>query len=381
MKRLAIFAGLLLAALPVAGSSEALDPKEPITLELHEAKLTEVITTLGAMANLAVVIEPGIEGKVTLKLQNVPYDKVLSLLSRDNGISLRIEDGKLVASRVQEAPTAVPALPETFRNSPRILLTDYSAAAAAPQPLLITTTHHGEELCSIARIGDSGGGVLEVPLSRSGGPEALVVADLGYDPILKMRSVALESEDGRFVQASSLAGDDAPVSIYKASDGGPVRLMVSQSSKLVARLREKVTCTDVAFEPFKGGAPVSVAMQASALAGKGAPTPVFAPRIQAAAGTVFKALGSEADSGDGQLRGYAVTGYVSRDGKRVALAFKARAVWTDPADGRQYYFTQAGSQIGFLPLKNGALGGFPASSIRPGVATARPLELRVSGQE
>jgi hypothetical protein len=381
VKRLVILAGLLLAALPVFASSETLDPNEPITLELREAKLKDVITTLGAIANLAVVIEPGIEGKVTIKLQNVPFVKVLAMLARDNGISLRIEDGKLVASRVQEAPTAVPALPENFRNSPRILLTDYAAAAAAPQPLLITTTHHGEELCSIARIGDSGGGVLEVSLSRSGGPEGLVVADLGYDPVLRMRSVALESEDGRLMQASSLTGDDAQVSVYKASDGRPVRLMVSQSPKLVARLREKVTCSDVSFQPFEGGTPVSVAMQASALAGNGVSSLVFAPRIQAAAGTVFKALGSEADSGDGQLRGYAVTGYVSRDGKKVALAFKARTVWTDPADGRQYYFTQAGSQVGFLPLKNGALGGFLASSIPAGVATARPLELRVFGQE
>jgi hypothetical protein len=123
---------------------------------------------------------------------------------------------------------------------------------------------------------------------------------------------------------------------------------------------------------------VTVTVRAAALAERGASTPVFAPRIQTTAGTVFKALGSDSDSGEGQLRGYAVTGYVSRDGKSVALAFKARAVWTDPEDGKQYYFTQGGDTVDFVPLmKSGVL----ASTMQPGVATARALELRVFGDE
>jgi hypothetical protein len=67
-----------------------------------------------------------------------------------------------------------------------------------------------------------------------------------------------------------------------------------------------------------------------------------------------------------------------RDGKSVALAFKARAVWTDPEDKRQYYFTQGGNSVDFVPLtKSGVL----ASTVPPGVATPRALELRVFGEE
>jgi hypothetical protein len=66
------------------------------------------------------------------------------------------------------------------------------------------------------------------------------------------------------------------------------------------------------------------------------------------------------------------------DGRSIALAFKARAGWTDSEDGKLYYFTQAGESSGFVPLTR---AGVLASTIPPGVATARPLELRVFGGE
>lgn len=376
MKKLFLLPALLLAVSGWSADSEAFDPKAPVTLDLRDARLTDVITTLGAMANLPVVIEPGIEGKVTIKLEGVPFVKILAMLSRDNGISVRVEDGKLVASRVREAAAAAPALPEKFRGAPRILLSDYAAAAANPPPLLISTRWNGEDVCSIAKIGNEGGGLLEIPLSKSGGPEAIVVADMGYDPVLKTRTIALETSDGSMKYAYSLKADDTPISLYKERT---LRLLVSQSPRLVARY-EKGDCGQLVFQPARGGAPVTVAIEAVVHSEEGgAPTSVFAPRIQTTAGTVFKALGSEAGSGPGQLRGYAVAGYVSRDGKSLALAFKARAVWTDPEDGRQYYVTQAGPQVGFVPLRK--YDFILNSFIQPGVATPYALDLRVVGEQ
>jgi hypothetical protein len=375
MRKLFLLAILLLAAAGWSVATEALDP-QVVTLDLRDASLTDVLTTLGALANLPVVIEPGIEGRVTIKLEKVPYVKILEMLSRDNGISVRVEDGKLVASRVAAATAAAPTLPEKFRGAPRILLADYAAAAANPPPLLISTRWNGEDVCSIAKIGNEGGGLLQIPLSKSGGPEALVVADMGYDPVLKTRTIALETTDGSMKYAYSLKADDTPISLYNERT---LRLLVSQSTRLVARY-EKGDCGQLVFQPARGGVPVTVAIEAAVHSEDGgAPVPVFAPRIQTMAGTVFKALGSESDSGPGQLRGYAVTGYVSRDGKSVALAFKARAVWTDPEDGRQYYFTQAGPQVGFIQLAKHA-GIFP-SFVPAGVATPYALQLGVSGGE
>ncbi len=380
MKRPWLTAGIFLALSGALAALKAATPKEPVTLDLRDARLTDVISTLGALANLPVVIEPGIEGKVTLRLEKVPFDKILELLSRENGISVRIEDGKLIASRSREAPIAAPALPERFRDAPRILLTEYAPAAASPPPLLITAARNGEVTCSIARIGSGGGGLLEVPLSKSGAPDALVVADMGYDPVWKSRTIALESVDGSFRNAFLLAVHGAPVSVYKTRDGQSVRLSVSQSPKLIARFVQRGDCADLVFQPSGGGAPVTVSVQASAISEGGTPSPVFSPRIHSTAGSVFKALGSETDSGVGVLRGYALTGYVSRDGKKVALAFKARAVWTDPEDGRQYYFTQTGiPPVQFFPLSKS--GFVLPAAVQPGVATPYALELRVFGEE
>lgn len=373
MKKLLLLPLLLLAVSGWAADSEAFDQNAPVSLDLREAPLTDVIATLGAMANLNVVIEPGIEGKVTLKLEGVPFVRILAMLSRDLGISIRIEEGKLIASRVREAAAAAPALPEKFRDAPRVLLADYASAAANPPPLLISTTWNGEDVCSIARIGNEGGGLLEIPLSKANGSETLVVADMGFDPVLKTRTIALENADGSVRRAFALRANDSPVSFHKELS---LRLQVSQSAKLVARFLEKGDCGQLAFRPSRGGVPVTIALQAAAHSEAGAPIPVFAPRLQTLAGTVFKALGGT-DSGPGQLRGLLVTGYVSRDGKYVALSFKARAVWTNPEDGHQYYFTQAGPQIGFVELRKD--GVILYSLIPPGVATPNALDLRVIG--
>lgn|GEM_PF-4386193 len=377
MKKLFLLPALLLAVCGLSADSGAFDPRSPVTLDLREAKLTDVISTLGAMANLPVVIETGIEGKVTIKLEGVPFVKILAMLSRDNGISVRVEEGKLVASRVREAAAAAPALPEKFRDAARVLLSDYSTAAASPPPLLISTTWNGEEACSIAKSSSGGGVMLEIPLSRTGGLETLLVADLGYDPVSRSRVVALEGPGGTMKRAAALEAQDA-VSFDLKNQGESLRVLLSQSPKLVARSFEKGDCGEVVFGTARGGAPATVTMLAAALSEGGVSSPVFAPRVQTAAGTVFKALGSEADSGAGQLRGYVVTGYVSRDGRSVALAFKARAVWSFPEDKRSYYFTQGGNAVDFVPLTK---AGVLASTVPPGVATPRTLELRVFGEE
>ena len=75
MRRLLLLPILFLAVSGWSAASEAFDPQATVTLDLRDARLTDVLTNLGAIANLPVVIEPGIEGKVTIKLENVPYIK------------------------------------------------------------------------------------------------------------------------------------------------------------------------------------------------------------------------------------------------------------------------------------------------------------------
>ncbi len=375
MKKTPFIAALLLAALtafPASASAEPLDPREPVTLDLRNADLKDVITTLGAMANLAVVIDPSIEGKISIRLQKVPFEKILALLAKDNGTSIRIEDGKLVASKVAGAAAAAPAMPDSLHETPRFPLADYASAAAAAPPVVIKTASRGEENCWVARVQKDGGGLLEIPLQGA----ALVMADLGYDPAWKSRTLAVEAAGGAFKKSFSLGPDGRAIFSDLAGQGDSARLVFTQSR--AGSDPGESGCSSVFFQAAEGTIPVTLSMQATAGGPGTNSSPVFSPRIQARAGTVFKALGSETNSGEGQPRGYAVSGYVSRDGKSVALAFKARAAWTDPGDGKQYYFTQAGEPSGFVPLTR---AGVLASKIPPGSATARPLELRVFGEE
>ncbi len=379
MKKMSFIAAIVLMALPalpVRASAEALDPKEPVTLELHDAKLTDVITTLGAMANLPVVIEPGLEGKVSIRMQEVPFEKILTILSKDNGISVRIEDGKLVASRAPGTSAAAPPAPDSARRAPRILLSDYARAASDPPPLLIRVTWKGEERCLLARAGSGGGGVAEIPLSGPGSDSGSVfIADLGYEPASKTRALAIEALGGSAKKAFLLGGgDDKKMLAFGGAGDKSLRLLLVQAPVVVGKAE---ACASLDFRAARGDTPVTVAMQATSLADS-ASSAVFSPRIQAMAGTLFKARGEDPDPAEGALRGYAVSGYVSRDGTAVAVAFLARAVLTDPEDGKQYAYTQVANSADFVPLQK---AGVLASRIAAGFATARPLELKVFGGE
>ena len=92
------------AAYAGADSTAAFDPQEKISLDLKDAKLTEVIATLGAMANLPVVIAPGLEASVSLRVKEMKFESVLELLSMHYGVSVRIENGRLVASAHEAGP-------------------------------------------------------------------------------------------------------------------------------------------------------------------------------------------------------------------------------------------------------------------------------------
>jgi hypothetical protein len=65
--------------------------------------------------------------------------------------------------------------------------------------------------------------------------------------------------------------------------------------------------------------------------------------------------------------------FVFPDGRHVVAAIIASAVWRDPRDGRDYVYSQAGSQRAST-LSKGEAGNF--SILPAGVATPRALELK-----
>lgn len=370
MKKGILLLGFLLASSLVAVSAD-FDPKEPISLDLKDAKIADVIQTLGALANLPVVVDPDVEGTVTIQLHD-PYDVALEKLSAATGVRIVIDNGRLIASRGLKIPPAAPPLPEEFRNARRILLSEYHKAASNPPPLIVRVTWRGRERCYRANFRKGEGRLLEVPLTGSDETGSLVIALVDYDPILQTSYFAVEGPGGGLARVFALGRG----SISFSSGSGDDVLRVVTSTDAASS-----SCTEHALADSAVGTSLAVVRMEGRSVAEGKPSRVlFAPRVQTKAGAIFKTFSGGADPDSGEHRGFVVAGYLARDGKAAALLFKARSTWTDPKDGQEYYFTQSvvDPESRFIPLTR---QGVVALKLSPGVGTDAPVELRVFGEE
>lgn len=53
---------------------------KPISLDLQDADLTNVLRLLADVSGVNIVVEPDVSGKVTLKVENIPWDQVLDMV-------------------------------------------------------------------------------------------------------------------------------------------------------------------------------------------------------------------------------------------------------------------------------------------------------------
>jgi hypothetical protein len=231
---------------------------------------------------------------------------------------------------------------------------------------------NGAEACYRANFGLGQGKLLDVPLTFAERKETVIVAQVDYDPISRTRYIAVEALGGEIRRLFALGLQNA-VSFTSAHGEDSLRVLLANSPGTEH-------CEDLNPRDSVGASFVTVRMVGTTLAGGKPSNTIFAARLQAKSGSIVKTLSGFADPQSGQQRGFAVAGYVARDGKSIALLFKARAVWTDPKNGEQYYFTQSRTtpETEFLPLTR---DGCVAATISPGVATAETVELRVSGEE
>ena len=59
----------------------------------HDADLKNVLLFFARVYKLNVIIDPGVSGKVTCRLINVPWDQALDLILRQNGMMM-LKEGK-----------------------------------------------------------------------------------------------------------------------------------------------------------------------------------------------------------------------------------------------------------------------------------------------
>jgi type II secretory pathway component HofQ len=64
---------------------------EPISLDLKNADIRDVLLTFSRLARLNMVIDPDVRGSVTVRLENVPWDQALEVILKVNGLGYVLE--------------------------------------------------------------------------------------------------------------------------------------------------------------------------------------------------------------------------------------------------------------------------------------------------
>jgi type IV pilus assembly protein PilQ len=64
---------------------------EPISLDLKDADLRDVLLTFSKLGRRNMVIDPDVRGSVTVHLENVPWDQALDVILKVNGLGYVLE--------------------------------------------------------------------------------------------------------------------------------------------------------------------------------------------------------------------------------------------------------------------------------------------------
>ena len=73
---------------------------EPISLELKDADVKDVLRTFAKITGLNVVVDPDVSGSVTVNLENVPWDQCLDIVLRVNRLDYVVENNVLRVARI-----------------------------------------------------------------------------------------------------------------------------------------------------------------------------------------------------------------------------------------------------------------------------------------
>jgi type IV pilus assembly protein PilQ len=82
---------------------------EPISLNLKDADIKDVLRTFAEITGLNIAVDPGITGSVTVDFVDVPWDQALDLILRQNGLTYTLEGNVMrvgTLKRIQEEAQA-----------------------------------------------------------------------------------------------------------------------------------------------------------------------------------------------------------------------------------------------------------------------------------
>jgi type IV pilus secretin PilQ/predicted competence protein len=117
---------------------------EPISLELKDADIKDVLRTFAKITGLNVVVDPDVSGSVTVNLDNVPWDQCLDIILKINRLGYSVENNVLRVARIerltQEKSQAAAFRKEAENAAPlRTITKQLSYARAADVKSLLTS--------------------------------------------------------------------------------------------------------------------------------------------------------------------------------------------------------------------------------------------------
>lgn len=62
---------------------------KPISMDLHNADLRDLLGTFGQLTGLKITIEPEVQGRVTVRFRDMPWDQAFDQIVRENGLDYR----------------------------------------------------------------------------------------------------------------------------------------------------------------------------------------------------------------------------------------------------------------------------------------------------
>jgi type IV pilus assembly protein PilQ len=74
----------------------------PISLDFKDGDLQDIFRLFADISGLNVVVNPGVSGKVTLKLTEVPWDQALDLILKTNGLGYTLEDNVIRIAKLTD---------------------------------------------------------------------------------------------------------------------------------------------------------------------------------------------------------------------------------------------------------------------------------------
>jgi type IV pilus assembly protein PilQ len=80
---------------------------EPISLDLKDADLKDVIRTFAELTKVNIAVDPDVRGSVTVQLHDVPWDQALELILTMNGL------GYVLEGRILRVGKPVKLLPQS----------------------------------------------------------------------------------------------------------------------------------------------------------------------------------------------------------------------------------------------------------------------------